>query len=80
MEAILPDGTTQMLSHVANFNFNWHNNYVYADDDAPLLPKGTIIKITAWHDNTAGNENNPDPNAVGGLRRPHGRRDGATRG
>ena len=62
MEAILPDGTTQMLSHVNNFNFNWHNNYVYADDSAPLLPKGTILKITSWYDNTAANKNNPDPN------------------
>ena len=62
MEAILPNGTTQMLSHVNNFNFNWHNNYVYADDAAPLLPKGTILKITSWHDNTAANKNNPDPN------------------
>ena len=51
-----------MLSHVNNFNFNWHNSYVYADDAAPLLPKGTIISVTAWHDNTAANKNNPDPN------------------
>jgi hypothetical protein len=62
MEAILPDGTTMMLSHVNNFNFNWHNNYTYADDAAPLLPKGTILKITSWYDNTAANRNNPDPN------------------
>ena len=62
MEAILPDGTTQMLSYVDHFNFNWMNNYIYADDAAPVLPKGTIIHITAWHDNTAANPNNPDPN------------------
>jgi hypothetical protein len=62
MEAILPNGQTQMLSHVNNFNFNWHNSYVYADDAAPLLPKGTIIRVTAWHDNTAAQASNPDPN------------------
>jgi hypothetical protein len=62
MEAILPNGQTQMLSMVSDFNFNWHNNYVYADDAAPLLPKGTILKITSWHDNTAANKSNPDPN------------------
>jgi hypothetical protein len=62
MEAILPNGQTQMLSHVNNFNFNWHNSYVYADDAAPLLPKGTIIRVTAWHDNTAALASNPDPN------------------
>ena len=62
MEAILPDGSTQMLSFVNNFNFNWMNNYIYADDAAPVLPKGTIIHVTAWHDNTSANPNNPDPN------------------
>jgi hypothetical protein len=61
MEAILPNGTSQVLSHVKDYSFNWHNNYVYADDVAPLLPKGTILKITAWHDNTAANKTNPDP-------------------
>ena len=44
-----------------NFEFNWMNNYVFDDDYAPLLPKGTILKITAWHDNTAAKKNNPDP-------------------
>src|SRR5262245_1097565 len=62
MEAILPTGQVAMLSHVDHFSFNWHNSYVYADDAAPLLPKGTIIKVTAWHDNTAANAANPDPN------------------
>jgi hypothetical protein len=62
MDAILPNGQTQMLSHVNNFNFNWHNNYIYADDAAPLLPKGTVLRITSWHDNTAANPSNPDPN------------------
>jgi hypothetical protein len=60
MEAILPDGTTQMLSYVDHFNFNWMNNYIYAEDAAPVLPKGTIIHVTAWYDNTANNPNNPD--------------------
>jgi hypothetical protein len=62
LEAVLPDGTVRMLSHSNAFNFNWHNTYVYADDVAPLLPKGTIMKVTGWHDNTAANKANPDPN------------------
>jgi cytochrome c553 len=61
MEAILPDGTKRTLSSVDHFNFNWMTNYIYADDAAPVLPKGTIIHIVAWHDNTAANRNNPDP-------------------
>jgi hypothetical protein len=62
LEAVLPNGTVQTLSHVNDFNFNWHNSYVYADDAAPLLPKGTLIKVTAWHDNTANKKSNPNPN------------------
>jgi hypothetical protein len=49
------------LSYVNNFNFNWMNNYIYAPDEAPVLPKGTMIRITAWYDNTPNNRNNPDP-------------------
>ena len=61
MEAIYPDGRIEQLSTVDNFQWNWHVNYVYADDVAPVLPRGTIIKITTWHDNTAANPANPDP-------------------
>jgi hypothetical protein len=62
IDAILPTGQLQTLSHVADFNFNWHNSYVYTDDAAPLLPKGTILRITAWHDNTPAKKSNPEPN------------------
>ena len=61
MEAIYPDGRREVLSHVDKFQWNWHVNYVYADHTAPLLPKGTVLVFTAWHDNTAANPNNPDP-------------------
>ena len=62
VEAILPSGQKQVLSLVSDFNFNWMTTYVYADDAAPLLPKGTILKVTAWHDNTVAKKSNPDPN------------------
>jgi len=61
MEAIYPDGRTEMLNYVPRYAFNWHINYVYAKDAAPVFPKGTIIKTTAWHDNTTANKFNPDP-------------------
>jgi hypothetical protein len=61
MEAVYPDGKREVLSIVNNFQWKWHINYVYADDAAPLLPKGTVLVFTAWHDNTASNPNNPDP-------------------
>ena len=60
VEAILPDGGKQVISYVGNFNFNWMTNYIYDDDAAPLLPKGTVIHVTAWYDNTKANKNNPD--------------------
>jgi hypothetical protein len=62
VEALLPSGQKQTISLVSDFNFNWMTTYVYADDSAPLLPKGTILKVTAWHDNTAAKKSNPDPN------------------
>ena len=61
MEAVYPDGRKEVLSAVNNFQWNWHVNYVYDDDVSPLLPKGTTLVFTAWHDNTKANVNNPDP-------------------
>jgi mono/diheme cytochrome c family protein len=60
IEAIYPDGHKELLSQVNNFQWNWHINYVYAEDVAPLLPKGTTVVVTAWHDNRKENPNNPD--------------------
>jgi hypothetical protein len=61
VEAILPDGRTQIVSYIDNFNFNWMTNYIYAEDAIPAFPKGTIIHVTAWYDNTKANKDNPDP-------------------
>jgi len=61
VEAILPDGQTQVVSYVSDFNFNWMTNYIYADEAAPAFPKGTIIHVTAYYDNTKANKTNPDP-------------------
>jgi hypothetical protein len=62
LEAILPNGTTEVVSYVGNFNFNWMTNYIYADDAAPAFPAGTVVHVTAWHDNTKANKFNPDSN------------------
>jgi hypothetical protein len=61
MEAVYPDGRRELLSVVNNFQWRWHVNYIYAEGAAPLLPKGTMLVFTAWHDNTKANINNPDP-------------------
>jgi len=61
LETINLDNTTTVLSSVDHFNFNWHINYIYADDEAPLLPAGTVMHMIGIHDNTAANPRNPDP-------------------
>ena len=54
----------------ARFDYNWHLNYNYADDTAPLIPAGTILHVTSWHDNSAANRANLDPgNWVGSGQR-----------
>ena len=62
LEAIYPTGRVETLS-CASFRFNWHLNYVYRDDVAPLLPAGTVLHSIMWHDNTSRNPFNPDPDA-----------------
>jgi hypothetical protein len=52
------------------YDHNWVKQYVYEDDAAPLLPKGTILHIVGFLDTTAGNENLADNrNWAGGGRR-----------
>ena len=67
LEAINLDNTTTILSSVDRFNFNWHVNYIYTDEEAPLLPAGTVLHMIAIHDNTAANPRNPDPSVWAGF-------------
>ncbi|HUI81119.1 MAG TPA: hypothetical protein VLY24_24510 [Bryobacteraceae bacterium] len=61
MEAIYPSGhKVEMLSCVSHYQFAWHLVYLYADDDQPLLPAGTVLHLTSWYDNSTGNKYNPD--------------------
>ena len=71
MEAIFPDvradsarpgpARSETLSCVSNYQFGWSITYPYAEDVAPLLPAGTVIHVTTWHDNTDNNKFNPNP-------------------
>ena len=59
----------QTLSCVG-YDHNWVKQYVYDDDAAPLLPKGTIVHLIGFLDTTAANKNPADPrNWFGGGRR-----------
>jgi hypothetical protein len=71
MEAIYPDvradsarpgpARSETLSCVSSYQFGWSITYPYAEDVAPLLPAGTVIHVTTWHDNTDNNKFNPNP-------------------
>ena len=45
----------------AGYDHNWVRGYAYDDDHAPLLPKGTILHIIGYMDNSPSNKNVPDP-------------------
>ncbi|NQV69448.1 MAG: cytochrome c [Pseudohongiella sp.] len=43
------------------YDHNWVRTYQFEDSAAPLLPKGTILHITGYMNNTDTNANIPDP-------------------
>ncbi|MQA29936.1 MAG: hypothetical protein GEU82_08875 [Luteitalea sp.] len=45
----------------AGYDHNWVRGYTYAEDATPLLPKGTILHIIGYMDNSPSNKNVPDP-------------------
>ena len=45
----------------AGYDHNWVRGYSFAEDTAPLLPKGTILHIIGYMNNTPSNKNIPDP-------------------
>jgi len=48
--AYYPDGSSEVLLHVPEFDFNWQIEYTYKEPK--LLPKGTRIEAVAWFDNS----------------------------
>jgi mono/diheme cytochrome c family protein len=62
LEIFYPEtGRLEMVSSISNWTNNWHTSHIYADDAAPLVPKGAVLVITGYYDNTAANKGNPDP-------------------
>jgi hypothetical protein len=56
--ATLPDGTTQPMVWIQDWDFNWQD--VYAFKTPRLLPKGTRIDVWFRYDNSADNPRNPN--------------------
>jgi mono/diheme cytochrome c family protein len=64
LEAIPPSGPPQLLTDVNRFVWTWQITYPYKNP--PTFPKGTVLHVTAYHDNSSANKENPDPNAFVG--------------
>jgi hypothetical protein len=60
-------GTKTETLSCSGYDHNWVRAYPYADDVAPLLPKGTILRVTGTFDNTPANKNVVDPRNWSGL-------------
>src|SRR5262245_2040162 len=54
-------GSSIQTLSCAGYDHNWVRGYDYADDVTPLLPKGTILHIIGYMDNSPANRNVPDP-------------------
>ncbi len=54
-------GYTIQTLNCVGYDHNWVRGYDYTDDSAPLLPKGTILHIVGYMDNSPSNKNVPDP-------------------
>jgi hypothetical protein len=51
----------------SGYDHSWVRAYQYADNAAPLLPRGTILRVTGYYDNTSANKNVADPRNWSGL-------------
>ncbi len=58
-EAHYPDGSTEELINIANYNYNWQMEYKL--EEPKFVPAGTRVVVTAAFDNSERNPNNPDP-------------------
>lgn len=51
----------------SGYDHSWVRAYQYADNWQPLMPRGTILRITGYYDNTPANKNVADPRNWSGL-------------
>jgi hypothetical protein len=62
-KAHLPDGKTDTLLIIPNYNFSWQVPYHW-ETGKKQLPKGTKLECVAHFDNSPFNPFNPDPKAT----------------
>ena len=56
--ATFPDGRTEPLIRISDWDFNWQDVYRY--EARPFLPAGTTVAMEYVYDNSAANPRNPD--------------------
>ena len=54
IEVIYQDNRRQTLS-CADWDFGWHIAYNYSEEVQPLIPKGSMIHVTSWFNNSKSN-------------------------
>ena len=54
-------GRTREMLNCSGYDHGWVRVYTYEDDAAPLLPKGTILRLVGYFNNSPSNPNVPDP-------------------
>ncbi len=58
LSATLPDGTIQPLLWIPDWSLDWQDQYCFLK---PVrLPRGTVITLAAYYDNSADNPRNPN--------------------
>ena len=55
--ATLPDGSRRMLLHIPDWDFNWQQDFRFAE--SIHLPRGTRLSMRFIYDNSADNPHNP---------------------
>jgi|TARA_B100002003_G_C14150759_1_gene553453 hypothetical protein len=54
LEVIYQDNRRQTLS-CAFWDFGWHIAYNYLEEVQPLIPKGSMLHVTSWYNNSTSN-------------------------
>jgi hypothetical protein len=58
MMVTYPDGRTDDLIKIADWDFGWQNSYFF---EQPVdLPKGSVLRVVAHYDNSSSNPHNPN--------------------
>lgn len=58
VEATRPDGSTECLINIEDWDFNWQGSYMFKEPVS--IPSGTRLSLRATYDNSSSNPRNPN--------------------